>query len=165
MKNLSINNFDFANVYIRKYKQNDCEKIVEIIDSVCAECEWMSTKKFIPTPMWMHAFSDDKCDFHLLLVCEFEGVLVGWCRIFPEQCPDFSGSAELGIGILRDYGNLTIGSNFLDQALGWVHNTTIASVNLTTHRNNFIALHLFEKYGFKYVSDAGTDCFRMSIKV
>lgn len=165
MKNLLIDNFDPAYGGLRAYEKKDREQIVKVIDLVCAECEWMSTKIFIPTLQWLHAFSEPECNYHLLLVAERNGKLFGWCRLFPEQCSGNRKIGELGIGLLADCRNQKIGSTLLDLALKWAHNSGMYCVNLSVNRNNLIALRLFEKFYFKYTSSSDVDCFLMSSKV
>jgi ribosomal protein S18 acetylase RimI-like enzyme len=133
---------------------------VRIIDHVCAESEWMSTKKFTPTLPWLHAFSAPECKFHLLLVAENVGSLVGWCRLFPEQCKYFD-IGELGIGLKSDYRDKKIGSNLLKLAFNWAKNIGMKRIDLSVHVDNHCAVHLFKKFNFSVVSNVN-DRFLMS---
>ncbi len=163
LKNL-LNNFDDAFIKVRTCEAKDKPHIVQVIDFVCAEREWMYSKKFVETPQWLHAFSDINCKSHLLLVAECAGELVGWCRLFPEQCPYSGHNSELGIGLLPDYRNQRIGSSLLEFTLKWAYNFGICRIDLSVHKDNQRALHLFENFGFKYKSNDG-DRFLMSSKV
>ena len=137
---------------------------MHVIDLVCAECEWMSTKRFVPTFQWLHAFSETKCQSHLLLAAGYAGELIGWCRLFPEECLEARMSVELGIGLLPDYRNQKIGSGLLELAFYWAKNSAVDRIDLSAHNGNRRALHLFEKFGFKSVSVDG-NCLLMSTKV
>jgi len=127
-------------------------QIIHVIDLVCAECEWMTTNKFIPTFQWLHAFSETKCRFHLLLTADYAGELIGWCRLFPEECLGSGKPVELGIGLLSDFRNQKIGSRLLELAFNWAKNSGVERIDLSAHNDNRRALHLFEKFGFKSVS-------------
>ena len=164
MKNLLINGFDNTSVAVRPYEANDRIRIMHVIDLVCAECEWMSTKRFLPTFQWLHAFSETKCQSHLLLVAEKTGELVGWCRLFPEQCTESGKIGELGIGLLPAYRNQKIGSKLLELVFQWANNSCLDRINLSVHKDNQRALRVFERFGFQCIS-TDTERFLMSAKI
>ncbi len=77
----------------------------------------MATRRFEPTPAWLHALDAPACLCHLLLVVEDNGQVVGWCRIFPKLEGD---SAEIGLGLLPGYRDLGYGQELMSQAFSWV---------------------------------------------
>lgn len=164
MKSLLINGFKNTVISIHTYEAKDRIQIMYVIDLVCAECEWMSTKKFVPTFQWLHALSAATCESHLLLVAESVGGLVGWCRLFPEEWLEAGKSVELGIGLLTDYRNQKIGSRLLELAFLWAKNSGVSRIDLSAHKDNHRALHVFERFGFQYIS-IDNDRFLMSAKV
>jgi RimJ/RimL family protein N-acetyltransferase len=164
LKTLLISGFDNTCISVHAYQVKDRIQIIRVIDLVCAECEWMSTKKFIPTFQWLHAFSETKCQSHLLLVAEYADEPIGWCRLFPEECLEARKFVELGIGLLPDYRNQKIGSGLLQLAFHWAKNSGVDRIDLSAHNDNRRALHLFEKFGFHAVCVDG-NCLMMSAKV
>ena len=164
MKTLLISGFNNICNSVCLYEANDRIRIIHVIDAVCAECEWMSTKKFVPTSQWLHALSETKCQSHLLLVAEKANELVGWCRLFPKQCTGRGQTGELGIGLLPDHRNQKIGSGLLQLAFQWAKNSGVGRIDLSVHKNNYRALHIFERFGFEYLFAEG-DRFKMSAKV
>lgn len=148
---------------IRRFEAKDRDQVVRVIDQVCAESDWMATRKFTLTIPWLHAFSEPACAFHLLLVAESAGKFVGWCRLFPERCEYFE-TCELGIGILPDYRHKKIGSDFIDLAFKWARNIDITRVDLSVHIDNRIAVSLFKKFNFEVVSNSN-ELFLMSANV
>lgn len=97
-----MKNSSAESLVLRRFEVKDQDQVVRVIDHVCAESEWMATKRFTPTPSWLHAFSRPTCASHLLLIAESDSNIVGWCRLFPEKCKHVE-VVELGIGILPDY--------------------------------------------------------------
>lgn len=164
MRNILIDNFDNAYITARVYEPKDRLQIIQVIDFLCAENNWMSTEKFIPTLQWLHAFSETECKLHFLLVAEYKGELVGWCRLFPEQCMHAEKQGELGIGLLSNYRNQKIGSSLLELAFKWAHNLGMKQIDLSVHNANRRAQHLFTKFGFRYISNNG-DRFLMSASI
>jgi len=135
------------NVRIRPYDLADQAALVHVIDSVCAECAWMSTRRFQPTPAWIHALNEPNCPRHLLLVAENRQI-VGWCRLLAER--EAQTAIELGIGLLPSYRHQGIGTELVRSALKWAAAAGYRCVTLTVHPDNAHARHVFERCGFQY---------------
>lgn len=140
----------------RLYRTNDEAALIHVIDFVCAESKWMSTKKFVPTDQWNHALLNPGCTRHALFVVGEKDEIAGWCRLFPEKCLLSENVWELGIGLLPEYRNRKIGQGLLETAIVWASNQSCQSISLTTNENNHVALHLFNKIGFKVVNKQGS---------
>lgn len=136
----------------RPFTAKDAAKLSQMINQVCADTPWMSTREFIPTDPWIHALQNDQCHFHYLLVAESNGEMVGWCRSFPAVCQMSSSDAELGIGLLKEYRNQGIGSEMIVRTLEWANTIGLRKINLTVSPKNSIAVHVFENCGFKPVN-------------
>lgn len=133
----------------RSFVEPDRAALVKAIDAVCAEGDWMNTSCFQPTEAWNHALEAPACSHHLLLVAEDEGLVVGWCRLFPVAgCSGSTREAELGIGLRMEYRERGLGKALVNQALDWAATTGTTCVTLTTRVDNFRAIHLFENCGF-----------------
>lgn len=148
----------------RVYKGKDQNKLIEVIDSVCAGCEWMTTKKFIPTVQWEHSLSAPNCQAHVLFVVEEKNDVVGWCRIFPENCQVSLSNVELGIGLLPVYRNKKWGHKILEIAFSWALKKELKQINLTVNEGNKIAFHLFNKFGF-VVENKENDTYFMTARI
>jgi ribosomal protein S18 acetylase RimI-like enzyme len=111
----------------------------------------MTTSRFRPTPAWRHALAVPNCPHHLLLVAVMNGHVVGWCRLFPEQCGDGKDQVELGIGVTHTWRGRGIGSALLRHALGWAEERGLARVVLNTGVDNQPAIRLFTRSGFRTV--------------
>jgi RimJ/RimL family protein N-acetyltransferase len=137
-----------ASFAIAKYRPEDREHLIAVINAVCSEGRWMHTARFNPTPRWTHALSHPECPDHLLLVPSAQGYPIGWCRVFPT---DVSKEANLGIGLLVSYRNQGLGTRLVHQAVTWAEHRGFSRLKLTTHLSNRRAIHIFEKCGFTSV--------------
>ncbi len=134
-------------IHLRSYVLQDQASLVSVIDRVCAECPWMITRRFEPTPAWAHALADPGCTHHLLLVAEQRQIL-GWCRLLAED--ESSESIDLGIGLLPEYRQRGIGPALIQSALNWAVLAGYRCVTLNVHPDNDRARHVFERCGFQY---------------
>ena len=111
----------------------------------------MATPHFRPTPVWQHALDAPLCPCHLLLVARTDNQVVGWCRLFPEECEDGTDQVELGIGVVRNWRQKGIGGKLLHHALKWTTRRGFAHVVLTTRADNEPAIQLFTRSGFQVI--------------
>jgi RimJ/RimL family protein N-acetyltransferase len=137
----------YVEIHFRSYRPDDRTSLVNVIDLVCAECPWMITRRFEPTPAWSHALSEPDCPHHLLLVAE-QWHIFGWCRLLAEI--ESAEAIDLGIGLLPDYRQRGIGVALLQSALNWATSAGYQCVTLSVHPDNFYARHVFERCGFQY---------------
>ncbi|MDL1944329.1 GNAT family N-acetyltransferase [Chloroflexi bacterium CFX2] len=138
-------------ILIRPYSTKDSVQLSQIVSQVCASVPWMATRRFIPTNSWFHAMEMIECHSHRLLVAESNGEIVGWCRSFPATCGVLPSHAELGIGLLEQYRGQGIGSEMIRRSLEWAESVGLCTVDLMVSPHNSLAIHVFEKCGFKTV--------------
>lgn len=163
LKNISVSNSSSGDLILRQFEVKDRDQVIQVIDHVCAESEWMATKRFTPTPSWLHAFLEPTCASHLLLIAKSDRNIVGWCRLFPEKCK-YVDIVELGIGILPDYRYQKLGSSFINIVFAWARKVGVKRIDLSVHVDNHIAVHLFKKFNFEVVS-TNSELFLMSANV
>lgn len=138
------------NTAVTRFKPHNRLSLVESINTVCAEGQWMSTLRFEPTPAWRHALQATACPHHQLLVAEDAGRIVGWCRLFPlAGCSEENGKIDVGIGLLPQYRGLGLGKRLLHQGLDWAIDAGLGQAILTTKADNVRAIHLFRQCGFQ----------------
>jgi GNAT superfamily N-acetyltransferase len=104
------------------------------------------------------------CLAHALFVVEENDEIIGWCRIFPENCYTSSSIGELGIGLLPDYRNQNRGHKMLETAFSWALKQGVKQINLTVNEKNEIAIHIFNNFGFKVFAKED-DIYFMSSKI
>ncbi len=135
---------------IRPFVASDQSTLIETINAVCSEGQWMSTPRFEPTPAWIRALEEPTCIGHLLLIVEDMNYVVGWCRIFRASCPSTESVASLGVGLLPAYRDQGIGTALVRWSLGWAAEAGQWRIMLTTYRDNARAIHVFTKCGFSF---------------
>lgn len=128
---------------IRQYSNLDSNNLVEAINSVCIDSQWMANISFIPTPEWLDVLNN-KDSRHLLLVCSEQDQIVGWCRLFWDDLRN----AELGIGLVNGYRRQGRGTELVNNALNWAYSQCIGVISLYCHRQNLGAIEFFMRNGF-----------------
>lgn len=145
---------------IRPFARPDYQKLVESIDTVCAE-GMMATPFFQPTGDWQHALAETGCLRHLLLVVEDAGNVIGWCRVFPEN--DHNGTkVTLGIGLLPAYRDRGIGTALVRYSLQWAAHMGYRYIHLTTRADNARAIRVFSRCGFSFTGIRCGDLLEMA---
>ena len=132
----------------RPYQYRDRSALVNCIDTVCDECRWMATTHFIPDRQWNHALREPDCAFHQLVVSTMGNVVVGWCRLFPEDCVPTCDRGELGIGVLSSYCGQGIGKALLAEVLSRSYRQGFECIDLTVAPGNIAAIRLFRNFDF-----------------
>ncbi|GAY72724.1 GNAT family N-acetyltransferase [Lentilactobacillus kosonis] len=68
------------------------------------------------------------------------------------------GIGELGVAVLNEYQGYQIGSNLVELAVEWaIDYSNLNKMALTVFKDNAPAIHIYEKYGFKVVSELAID--------
>jgi RimJ/RimL family protein N-acetyltransferase len=134
-------------ITLRKLQVGERRDLLAVIDAVCGEGKWMTTRQYEPTPAWEHALDEVDCPEHLLLVATTGSHLVGWCRSFPSSHPN-GQIATLGVGLLPAFRDQGIGTQMVRTALAWAQEAGLKQICLTARSDNERAIHVFAKCGF-----------------
>ena len=129
----------------------EAPQIIAAVDAVCRERRYMMTDHFEPGPAWKEALGMAPLSgWKLLLVAECEGRIVGWCRVFAETVSPFARHvAELGIGVIKPYREIGIGTHLLRRAIKTAREARLEKLIATAFAINERALNLFIGRGFK----------------
>ena len=132
-------------IEIRPYRLRDKPLLIEAINAVCAEGRWMESLRYEPTPAWEHALARSDRARYLLLVAVHRDQIAGWCRAFPDGSQN---SAEIGIGLLKQYRDQGVGTRFLRETICWAKRSGFSCLKLRTRSDNTRAIHFFRRLGF-----------------
>lgn len=88
-------------------------------------------------------------DYDELVVAIFEGRIIGYCRL--ENVDD--QKAEFGVVVDKDFWNNGIASYLMEDALNWAMDSPLHKIFLEVYKNNSVAIHLYQKYGFTIESE------------
>ena len=148
--------------FVRPYQICDRVGLSEVIDRVCGESPYMTTRLFEPTPRWIHALKNVNCACHQLLVACDADQLFGWCRLFPIDSAAGCRKVELGVGVLSRYRGRGWGSQLLYEAQQWAVAHDVSQIVLSTDCDNEGAMHFFLRCGFKAVARPTPELVEMS---
>ena len=84
-----------------------------------------------------------------LLAAESNGQLVGYISAQKGSLNRIAHTAYIVVGILKDYRNKGIGSEFFKRLDAWAFEKKVSRLELTVVCENEIAKHLYEKNGFE----------------
>jgi L-amino acid N-acyltransferase YncA len=136
---------------VRPAAPAETPQVIAIVDAVCRERQYMMTDHFDPGPAWREALGITPLSgWKLLLVAECEKRIAGWCRVFADTVSPFARhTAELGIGIIKPYREIGIGTYLLRQAIWAAREARLEKLTATAFAINERALNLFIGRGFK----------------
>jgi putative acetyltransferase len=137
---------DGREVTVRFLTVEDKERLGELFASISDEAlKWGMppyTKEVIER--WMNNIPN-----LIPLVAEINNRLVGYATIFKYSHPRRIGVSDLGMYLHQDYHNLGLGTAMLTFLLDLAKKQGMHRIGLHVIADNKIAIHLYEKFGFK----------------
>lgn len=135
----------------------DAEQLLNYIKTASGETdfltrypeEWTTTVE--QEAKWIQNSLDDEDMF--TFACYIDGKVVGNCEIRFYKGIKTSHRGLVGIAILKDYWNLGIGSAMFEELIAASKERGILIMELEFIEGNDRARHLYEKFGFKIVSE------------
>ncbi|OIQ22464.1 MAG: hypothetical protein BM557_00310 [Flavobacterium sp. MedPE-SWcel] len=85
----------------------------------------------------------------ILLVAEYDGVLIGNIDLTGNQRKKMLHTSMLGMGIAKAWQNTGVGNCLMQSAFAAIANSPISIVWLEVYATNLAGLKLYEKSGFK----------------
>lgn len=79
-----------------------------------------------------------------LIIALFDNEIIGYCRL--ENLDETK--AEFGVVVDKEFWNNGIASYLMEDALNWAIDSPLSKVFLEVYKNNPIAIHIYQKYGF-----------------
>lgn len=136
---------------LRIARSDDRDCVVQVINAVAGERQYLQTDYYRPTPFWEQALSDgiNYKKQILLLVLEDEYEIVGFSRLFPDQdYPNNKLIGNIGISLLPNYRSNSFGTIMLKHLLSYGFSLGFQDVTADVLASNVRSLRLFEKAGF-----------------
>jgi len=94
----------------------------------------------------------------IALVAEYQDKIVGWANIHKFPHPRRKGLGDLAIYLHQDFHNVGLGTAMTERLLQLAQNEKMHRIELTVVKENKIALHLYEKFGFQ-IEGVSKDAF------
>lgn len=79
-----------------------------------------------------------------LVLAIFDDEIIGYYRL--ENIDD--RKAEFGVVVDKEFWNNGIASYLMEDALNWAMESPLKKVFLEVYKNNTVAIHIYQKYGF-----------------
>ncbi len=135
----------------------DAEKLLNYIKKACGETdfllrypeEWNITVEQEET--WVNRLRS--APDTLGITCYIDGEVAGNCEISFRSGMKTSHRATVAIAILKDYWNLGIGSAMFEELIAAAQKRGSEIMELEFAEGNDRARHLYEKFGFRVVSE------------
>lgn len=137
---------DGREVTVRVLKVDDKEKLAELFASMSDEAlRWGMppyTREVIER--WMNNLSN-----FISLVAEVNKDIVGYANIFKHPHPRRKGVSDLIIYLHQDFPNVGLGTAMMGYLIDLAKKQGMHRIGLHVIADNRIAIHLYEKFGFK----------------
>jgi len=139
---------------IRPARKAEKRPIINIIDQICAENEYLQTGHFVENDAWsalFHTPVNESCS-SFLAVAEFDGRLIGHSRVYRySETVNHPGSAvEFGFALQKSYRDRGIGQCLIRYMQAWVVERQIDSIYAYVLAGNARSLYTLRKHHFKY---------------
>ncbi len=135
----------------------DAEKMLDYITTACGETEFLLrypeewNTSIEKEKAWVNSrlTSDDLMD----IACYIDDNVAGNCEIIFSRGIKTRHRASVSIAILREYWDLGIGSAMFKELIKAAEDRGVEILELEFIEGNDRARHLYEKFGFKVVSE------------
>lgn len=152
MKQFELKNGD--TVIIRKANKSDAGSVLNYIDMVSEESDYLTfgQGEFDKTIEQEEYFIDNisKQNNALFIIAEINGKVVGNLNFSGGARPRKVHTGEFGVSVLKDYWGQGIGAELIKYMIEWCKQSRIIrKINLRVRSDNFSAIYLYKKLGFK----------------
>ena len=138
---------------IRSASQPDAKQLSEVRFQIDGETENLDREQgeaFIDVAGFERLIEADTVSKkNLFLVAEIEGNIVGFSRCQGNVLQRFAHKVEFGVGVLKEYWGLSIGTNFLKESIAWADASNIKKISLSVLHTNEKAIGLYKRAGFE----------------
>ena len=135
----------------------DAEKLLNYIKKSCSETDFLArypeewTTTIGQEEGWVNRLRSSPDT--LAITCYVDDAVAGNCEISFRSDIKTSHRATIAIAILKDYWGIGIGSAMFEELVAAAQNRGTEIMELEFIRGNKRAKHLYEKFGFRVVSE------------
>jgi RimJ/RimL family protein N-acetyltransferase len=135
---------DNSKVILSKYKEDDFKKLVEMYRSLSEEA--LRWTRPVDNEETIRKLSKSK---NLILVAKYKNRIVGHCMLDIYQHSTGKGIASLIINLHQDFHNKNLGSEMIEAIIMLAKNVGLHRIELDVVAEHKMAIHVYEKIGFK----------------
>lgn len=141
-------------IVIRKADKSDGEAMLEYIDEISRESDFLTfgQGEFNRTIDQEESFIDNisKQSNALFIIVELEGKIIGNLNFSGGTRPRTAHTGEFGVSVLKEHWGQGIGTKLIDYLVEWCKESgIIRKINLRVRSDNYSAIHIYKKLGFK----------------
>ena len=148
---------DGRTAVLRSPRVEDAEKLLNYIKKSCGETEYLARypEEWNTTVEQEEAWIERMCSApdSLTITCYVDGEVAGNCEISFRSGMKTAHRSTVAIAIRKKYWNLGIGSAMFGELLSEAQSRGTEIIELEFIEGNDRARHLYEKYGFRVVSE------------
>jgi len=148
---------DGRTAVLRSPRVEDAEKLLGYLKTVSGETDFLTR---YPEEWGMTIQQEEEWVNHLRtspnvlgITCYVDGEVAGNCEVRFLGGIKMAHRAAIGIAICKEYWNLGIGSAFFEELIAAAQNRGTEILELEFVKGNERARHLYEKFGFRVVSE------------
>ncbi|MFC6177597.1 GNAT family N-acetyltransferase [Companilactobacillus huachuanensis] len=137
---------------LREAIPNDAQSLLDFLKKSSQQSDFISYDDMKDVKVSDEEISLDaiyRSEYDELIVADFDGQFVGYCRL--ENSDD--NKVEFGVVVDKEFWNNGIASYLLEDALDWASDAPIKEIFLEVYKNNPVAIHIYQKYGFTTESE------------
>jgi ribosomal protein S18 acetylase RimI-like enzyme len=140
---------DGRTIRLRPATTDDAAEMIRAIDSVAREGAYLLRSCFdVAVEEGQARIAQRREEGSLIVVAVLGGKLVGWASLKRSRHEFLQHTVGLGMGVVRGYRGLGIGTALMDYVLEWAAEQGFEKVNLGVRANNERAKALYRKLGF-----------------
>lgn len=148
-------NLNGHHLVLRTAKKEDAQNLLSHLKQFYADSKYL-----IKEPEEVQVTLEEEYDWidehlnsdnSLLIMAEVDGKYVGDASFEGTTLSRQKHRVSLGIFILKDYTNMGIGTHLMETLIEEAKKTSIEQIELICINDNAIAMHVYEKLGFKIV--------------
>ncbi|WP_395703587.1 GNAT family N-acetyltransferase [Aquabacterium sp.] len=137
-------------VEIRPIQPADAAGFRACLDAVARERRYLAQVEALPLERIEGFVAQSVADDAAQYVAVADGVIVGWCDVFPHWAHAVQHVGTLGMGVRADRRGRGIGERLLRATLAHALKNGIFRVTLEARADNLHAIRLYEKLGFRH---------------
>ncbi len=140
------------NLVLREAKVEDAKQIISVLKKVDKETIFLLREpdEFCLTVEEEEKVIENKLKSktEILIVAEYNGIIIGTCGVNGSNKKRLRHSANVGIGILKDFWGMGIGKKLMNYCIEWCKVNKIERLVLGVDTLNYRAICLYLSLGF-----------------